>query len=121
MYCKLLCPVYYILHTILRTSYYNTGAKAARPTEPVTTGLYSVVRHPNYSGEIIFHLGMAGLAGQGATIQDCALAMAAPAFMMWVMVGAARRLDKAGQLKYGEDPKYQEWFRSTCSLVPRCW
>jgi protein-S-isoprenylcysteine O-methyltransferase Ste14 len=37
-------------------------AKRAAPAEPVMGGLYSWCRHPNYLGEILFHLGVCGLA-----------------------------------------------------------
>ena len=93
------------------------SAKANHPKEPVTTGVYCICRHPNYTGEILFHLGMWGLTSQG-TVYDQMLAMLAPCFMVWVMLGAAKRLDKEGAEKYKDHSKYKAWRESTSSLFP---
>jgi len=93
------------------------SAKATDPSLPVTTGLYSLCRHPNYSGEILFHLGMWGLGAQASALEQ-GVAMLAPGFMMWVMVGAARRLDKGGAEKYADSAKYKDWVGRTPSLFP---
>jgi steroid 5-alpha reductase family enzyme len=85
---------------------------------PVTGGLYAVCRHPNYLGEIVFHLGVCGLAAGGSPLQIAA-AVVSPLMMVQVMTGAAKRLDKEGQEKYGGDERWQKWHASTPSLMPR--
>ena len=94
------------------------AAKRLDPTAPCTSGLYARCRHPNYSGEILFHLGMWGLTA-GAPLPTRLLSMGSQGFMTWVMVGAANRLDADGQKKYGERPKYREWRARTGRLLPR--
>ena len=94
------------------------AAKRRDPKAPVTSGLYSVCRHPNYLGEIMFHVGVLGLAAGGSGITQVAVASIAPLFMVSVMVGAAKRLDKDGTEKYGDDPAWLAYAESTPALVP---
>ena len=95
------------------------AAKRADPSAPVTTGLFSYCRHPNYSGEILFHLGICGLAAQGDSLVAIGLGMLSPLMLIGVMFGAAKRLDKEGAEKYAADEKWQEWAERTPSLWPR--
>ena len=41
------------------------AAKAENPEMPVTAGLFSIIRHPNYLGEILFWLGVSGRSRRG--------------------------------------------------------
>merc|ERR1719336_3620359 len=80
------------------------AAKQTRPDEPVMTGAYSFVRHPNYLGEILFWLGIL-CAGQYALPADVArydrMSYAlGPLLMIWVMFKAAKRLDKSASERY---------------------
>jgi steroid 5-alpha reductase family enzyme len=99
------------------------AAKQVRPNDPIMTGTYSIVRHPNYLGEIIFWGGIA-FAAQSALppsatwaqrLQGCA----GPLFMIWVMLGAAKRLDKAAaESKYKDNAEYKAYAAQTPSLFP---
>lgn len=100
------------------------AAKQLKPDDPVMTGTYSMVRHPNYLGEIMFWGGITA-AVQGA------LPRSAPwlsrlqgglgsVLMIWVMFGAAKRLDKTGtESKYKDNAEYKAWADSTPSLFPK--
>ena len=92
-------------------------AKRAAPTEPVMTGLYRFCRHPNYFGEVLFHIGVAGLAANGTGLQFAAAAVA-PLYMVAVMLGACKRLDDKGATKYKDHAAHKQWARATPSLVP---
>ena len=94
------------------------SAKELQPSAPVTCGLYSMCRHPNYSGEILFHLGMWGLVAHAPAWQQ-GLAMLGPGFMVWVMTQASKKLDRTGAEKYVDDAEYKMWFASTPVLLPR--
>mmetsp|Transcript_67540 Transcript_67540/g.162145 ORF Transcript_67540/g.162145 Transcript_67540/m.162145 type:complete len:270 (+) Transcript_67540:89-898(+) len=94
------------------------AAKREHPGKPVMTGLYEYCRHPNYFGEMVFHSGVCCFAASGSPLQVMACC-AAPLFMLSVMVGAARRLDKEGAHRYAEVPHYKEWVERTPSLFPR--
>lgn len=90
--------------------------KRVRPGTPVMTGLYSRCRFPAYTGEILFHAGVAayGLAAGAGFLP----AVCPTAFMIWVMVGAAKRLDATQLDTYGGTPSYRGWRARTGRLVP---
>merc|ERR1712107_875210 len=41
------------------------AAKRAQPFAPVTDGLYSYCKHPNYFGELMFHAGISCMGASG--------------------------------------------------------
>jgi len=100
------------------------SAKRLHPRAPVTTGLYARCRHPNYAGEILFHVGLWGVTA-AAPLPQGLLCLGGQAFMSWVMVGAAKRLDAEGERKYLKDAgsedaaKYARWRSQTGRLIPR--
>ena len=75
-------------------------------------------RHPNYTGEILFHLGICGLAAQGDSLMQIGSSMISPLMMVGVMYGAAKRLDKEGAKRYSNHEKWQTWAAKTPSLWP---
>jgi len=94
------------------------AAKKLQPDEPIMSGTYRIVRHPNYLGEILFWAGIAGSSLSVSTswlqrFQGCC----GPFFMIWVMLGAAKRLDKTGaETKYKDNPQYEKYMAETPSL-----
>lgn len=99
------------------------AAKETSPDDPVMTGTYSIVRHANYTGEVLFWLGIVG-AGQLALPASAPWLSRAqnafgPLLMTWVMFGAAKRLDTTGQEKYKDNAKYKDYASRTGSLFPR--
>ena len=100
------------------------ASKEKAPAEPVMSGLYRSCRHPNYLGEIAFHLGICGLlltpsTAESAPWSQVLLAAASPLFMVSVMVGAAKRLDKDQAERQKGNEKYEKWALSTHSLLPK--
>lgn len=93
------------------------AAKAAAPCAPCTHGLYTRCRHPNYLGEILFHLGMWGLVSP-CPVRLQLVGLISPLFMCWVMVGAAKRLDAEGAKKYADNAGYRAWVERTGALLP---
>ena len=93
------------------------ASKRVAPDQPVMDGLYAWCRHPNYGGEIMFHLGICALAVNGDAVQVIC-AVLAPLGMVNVMFVAAKRLDAVGQEKYASNREYQTWFRRTSALFP---
>ena len=84
----------------------------------IQSGFYSLVRHPNYSGEILFHAGMI-LSAVHACDRWWKLAVSAlaPAAMIAVMFGAAKSLDARQAVKYGAD--FSEYLATTpAALIP---
>lgn len=100
------------------------AAKEAAPNKPCMTGLYSSLKHPNYTGEILFWAGILGasqlsLFSQPAwSYQYAAGCGVGPIMMIWVMMGASKRLDKEGLEKYAKVEGYLDWAKKTPSLFP---
>lgn len=97
--------------------------KAIAPNAPVLDGLYSWVRHPNYLGEIVFWGGLL-VAGQLAAAPNTwwghrLLSAAGPLQLVFVMIGAADRLDARGIERYGDNEGFKAWAATTPSLWPR--
>jgi len=98
------------------------SSKARQPNSPVMTGTYSIVRHPNYLGEIMFWAGTFGAAqvalpSSASWFQRVGVGMG-PLFMIWVMLGAAKRLDQKGLEKYSDDSSYKAYVARTTSIFP---
>jgi len=68
----------------------------------IESGLYSLVRHPNYTGEILFHVGMFLSSWHAyGTWKHLLVAALAPGSMAMVMYGAAKGLDSKQAENYG--------------------
>jgi len=76
-----------------------------------TQGLYSVCRHPNYLGEVLFWAGLfiGGLTSYGAHIMKWISSILGLTGILFIMFNATKRLDqKQGDLYTGQD-KYDSW------------
>ncbi|MBR5265342.1 MAG: DUF1295 domain-containing protein, partial [Clostridia bacterium] len=83
------------------------------------TGLFKIVRCPNYLGEMIFWTGVliSGLnilSGAG----QWAMALIGYIGIIYVMFSGARRLEVRQNKNYGKDPEYQTYSRTVPILVP---
>jgi len=98
------------------------AAKKDAPNAPVMTGIYKNVRHANYTGEIIFWVGII-LASQ-VTLplhflwQQRLLCVAGPATIIWVMLRQSGELDKKALARYGDSLAYQAYHESTWKFCP---
>jgi steroid 5-alpha reductase family enzyme len=99
--------------------YQKTKAKQKNSRRFVDTGLYRIVRCPNYLGELLLWLGML-LSGvtvlQG--VWQWILAILGYLLIAWVMFSGARRLELRQDKNYGEDPEYQEYVKKVPIIVP---
>jgi len=97
-------------------------AKKAKPDEPVMTGTYKLVRHPNYLGEILFWGGIGGASElalpASATVSQRFGGCFGALLMIWVMFGAAKKLSKSSWDRYKDNMAYREYFDKTMSLIP---
>ena len=97
----------------------KTAAKRKNSRRFVDTGLYRIVRCPNYLGELILWLGMlltgtTALRGAGQWI----LALLGFLLICWVMFSGARRLELRQDRNYGADPEYQSYVKSVPIIIP---
>lgn len=97
----------------------KNAAKKKNPGRFVDTGLYSIVRCPNYFGEMTFWTGVfvSGITVYNGPLQ-WVLAIAGYAGIIYVMFGGARRLEIRQNRTYGDDPEYRKYARSTPIMMP---
>ena len=94
-------------------------AKKINSRRFVDTGLYRIVRCPNYLGEMIFWTGVL-ISGIGA-IQGAgqwAVVLTGYIGIIFVMFSGARRLEIRQNKNYGNDPEYQKYVKTVPILVP---
>ena len=94
-------------------------AKKVSPKRFVDTGLYRIVRCPNYLGEMIFWTGvvLSGIGGV-SSVGQWVMALIGYAGIIFVMFSGARRLEIRQNKNYGSDPEYQKYVKSVPILLP---
>ncbi len=96
----------------------KNNAKKVNPKRFVDTGLYRIVRCPNYLGEMIFWTGVL-ISGIGAVTGWQWLIVAIGYIgIIFVMFSGARRLEIRQNKNYGNDPEYQKYVKTVPILLP---
>ncbi len=97
----------------------KSKAKAKNPKRFCDSGLYKIVRCPNYLGEVIFWTGVlvSGINVLSGVWQWIA-ALTGYICIVYIMFGGARRLEIRQNKNYGADPEYQEYVKKTPILLP---
>ncbi|MBE6940002.1 MAG: DUF1295 domain-containing protein [Ruminococcaceae bacterium] len=93
-------------------------AKKVNPKRFVDTGLFRIVRCPNYLGEMIFWTGVLISGANILTGGQWVLALLGYFGIIFVMFSGARRLELRQNKNYGSDPEYQKYVKSVPILVP---
>ncbi|KAJ7880977.1 hypothetical protein B0H14DRAFT_2705653 [Mycena olivaceomarginata] len=85
----------------------------------ITRGLWSISRHPNYVGEVGIWTGIWALASASLPVGSVVATAASPLFTWFLLrkVSGVPPLEKAGDKKFGGDPKWEEYKRN----VPVFW
>ena len=93
-------------------------AKKVNPRRFVDSGLYRIVRCPNYLGEMIFWTGVV-ISGIGA-VSGWQWVVVAIGYIgiIFVMFSGARRLEIRQDKNYGADPEYQKYVATVPILLP---
>ena len=96
----------------------KNNAKKINPRRFVDTGLYRIVRCPNYLGEMIFWTGVL-ISGIGA-VRGWQWIVVAIGYIgiIFVMFSGARRLEVRQNKNYGNDPEYQKYVKTVPILLP---
>jgi steroid 5-alpha reductase family enzyme len=97
----------------------KSAAKKAAPKRFCDSGLYKLVRCPNYFGETLVWTGnlLAGAALLGNWLAWL-LSAAGYVSIILIMRGSARRLEIKQGERYGSDPEYQAYVKRVPILVP---
>lgn len=96
----------------------KNNAKKVNPRRFVDTGLYRIVRCPNYLGEMIFWTGV--LISVIGAVSGCQWIVVAIGYVgiIFVMFSGARRLEIRQDKNYGKDPEYQKYVTTVPILLP---
>ena len=97
----------------------KSKAKQVRPGRFVDTGLYRLVRCPNYLGEMTFWTGVfiTGITSNAGALQWIS-ALAGYIGIIYVMFGGARRLEMRQDRTYKDDPEYWAYKNKTPIMIP---
>ena len=96
----------------------KNAAKKVNPRRFVDTGLYRIVRCPNYLGEMIFWTGVL-ISGIGAVSGwQWLVVVIGYVGIIFVMFSGARRLEIRQDKNYGKDPEYQKYVTTVPILLP---
>ena len=97
----------------------KSAFKRENPNTFCNTGLYSVIRCPNYLGEIIFWIGtwVAGI-GYYKTPLEWIISLIGMVCIVYIMFGSTKRLEKTQISRYGKVPEFQLYSRTVPILIP---
>lgn len=97
----------------------KSSAKKKDPKKFVTTGLYRIVRCPNYFGELLLWTGVfvSGISVCNSPLQ-WALVILGYIGIVYVMFSGARRLEIRQDKNYGDNPEYQAYIKKTPIILP---
>jgi len=97
----------------------KSAAKKKNPGRFVDTGLFRIVRCPNYLGEILIWTGVfvSGITAYSGVLQWI-MAAAGYICIVYIMFGGARRLEIRQNRTYGENPEYSREYSIYVKSVP---
>lgn len=97
----------------------KSAAKRKQSNRFVDTGLYRIVRCPNYFGEILMWTGCFILCFScDCTAGQWIIASLGYIGIVYVMFSGARRLEIRQTESYGNDPEFQAYIKRTPLLIP---
>lgn len=85
----------------------------------ISSGLWSISRHPNYFGEIMLWIGIAVIAFPALSGWQF-VTLISPVFVIFLLtrVSGINMLERAGKQRWGGNPDYRAYLDSTPALVP---
>ena len=96
----------------------KSAAKKVNPKRFCDTGLYKIVRCPNYFSEVLFWVGVT-VSGIGAVQgKQWIIVIIALILITYVMYNSASRLELRHEKTYGLDPAYQKYSDTVPLLFP---
>jgi len=97
----------------------KNSAKKEDPNTFVRTGLFRIVRCPNYFGEMVFWTGVLISAITAfSNVWFWTISILGYLGIIYVMFSGARRLEIRQNRNYGSDPEYQKYVKSTPIMLP---
>lgn len=97
----------------------KSAAKKVNARRFVDTGLYRIVRCPNYFGEVLMWTGSFLICfGAYCTFWQWVIAIIGYIGIVYVMFSGARRLELRQTETYGNDPEFQKYIKKTPLILP---
>lgn len=97
----------------------KSAAKKVNARRYVDTGLYRIVRCPNYFGEVLMWTGSFIICfGSCCTVWQWVIAALGYIGIVYVMFSGARRLELRQAETYGSDPSFQAYIKKTPLIIP---
>lgn len=97
----------------------KSAAKKINARRYVDTGLYRIVRCPNYFGEVLMWTGSFLICiGACCTVWQWVIAIIGYIGIVYVMFSGARRLELRQTETYGNDPEFQKYIKKTPLILP---
>ena len=97
----------------------KSAAKKINKHRFVDTGVYRLVRCPNYLGELVIWTGSFIVCfGACCTLWQWIVAAIGYIGIVYVMFSGARRLEVRQAVTYGNDPEFQAYIKKTPILLP---
>lgn len=97
----------------------KSAFKQKNPSAFCNTGLYSLIRCPNYLGEITFWIGtwVMGI-GFYKTALEWVISLIGMVCIVYIMFGSTKRLEKTQISRYETQPEFQKYSKSVPILIP---
>lgn len=97
----------------------KSAAKKVDARRFVDTGLYRIVRCPNYFGEILMWTGCFIICfGSCCTVGQWVIASLGYMGIVYVMFSGTRRIEMRQMETYGDNPEFQAYIKKTPILIP---
>ncbi len=97
----------------------KSSFKKSQPRRFCDTGIYRLVRCPNYLGEILFWVGsfIIPIGVYSSPFQWMSVLIGLICIVL-IMLGSTKRLEFSQDDRYGKDPEYQEYTKRVPVLIP---